>query len=246
MNINTTGITIDGKTYRNLPEQVAYNKECIEQLMAVAETSLLTYDWKVSGWLSLSDFNYYYGALPSNLQTGRRYLLVVPYYDDSNTPVTQYFAINSMTHVSGLNYIWLYSYGATVPTSITFRVIDLGPDANDNPILPDITVINHVSRTKPTSYNRTLIVPGSSWTSTANIVKFNLGQLNGGYHIQLIPADASTARYIRTYRISLETILYNYNGTNTSITFINNDGNLANAEDMNFIVLLTPVEGMTQ
>ena len=45
MNINTTGITIDGKTYRNLPEQVAYNTNQIvehtnqieEQTVQIAE-----------------------------------------------------------------------------------------------------------------------------------------------------------------------------------------------------------------
>lgn len=40
MNINTTGITIDGKTYRNLPEQVAYNTNQIAEHAAQIEELL--------------------------------------------------------------------------------------------------------------------------------------------------------------------------------------------------------------
>ena len=246
MNINTTGITIDGKTYRNLPEQVAYNKERIDQLMVTAETGLLTYDWKITGWLSTSSPSYYYNALPGDLKVGRRYLFVVPYYDDNKVVVTQYFAINSLSNVGGSKYIWLYAYGNTPPTSITFRIIDIGPDTDESPIYPDITIVNHAPRTQPTSYNRTLTIPGSSWTSDVNNVKFNLGQLSGGYHIQLIPADVKTIDYIQQSYIVMRTPLYTYNGNNTSITFKNNDGDYADAPDLKFIVLITPVSGMTQ
>ena len=40
MNINTTGITIDGKTYRNLPEQIAYNTNQIAEHTAQIEELL--------------------------------------------------------------------------------------------------------------------------------------------------------------------------------------------------------------
>ena len=106
MNINTTGITIDGKTYRNLPEQVAYNKERIEELMAAAETGLLTFDWTVGGWISLSDSHYYSGILPDTFKAGRRYLFVVPLYDNNNSAITQFFSINRITRSpDGTNYV---------------------------------------------------------------------------------------------------------------------------------------------
>ena len=95
MNINTTGITIDGKTYRNLPEQVAYNKERIEELIAAG--GLTTFDWTVSRWMSLSGSYYYYGILPDTFKAGRRYLFVVPFYDNNNSTITQFFSISSIT-----------------------------------------------------------------------------------------------------------------------------------------------------
>ena len=249
MNINTTGITIDGKTYRNLPEQVAYNKERIEELFTAMDevNGLTTFDWTVDSWINVSGTYYYYGILPDDFKAGRRYLFVVPFYDNTNTAVTQFFSISSIsTYPSGINYVWLYAYGTTVPTSITFRVIDLGVETNSDITLPNITIINHTSRTQPTTYNRTLTVAGSSWTSDVNTVKFNLGQLSGGYHIQLIPADAETIDYIQNRYIVMKTPLYMYNGANTSITLENNDGEYADAPDLNFIVLLTPIFGMTQ
>ena len=247
MNINTTGITIDGKTYRNLPEQVAYNKERIEELMMAAETGLLTFDWTVGGWISLTGSHYYYGILPDTFKAGRRYLFVVPLYDNNNSAITQFFSINSITRLTdGTNYVSLYAYGTTVPTSITFRIIDLGVDANEDITLPNITIVNHASRVQPTSYYRTLTIPGSSWTSDVNTVKFNLGQLKGGYHIQLIPADVETIDYIQNYYIVMKTPVYTFNGANTSITFKHNDGDYSGAPDLNFVVILTPVASMTK
>ena len=97
MNIDTTGITIDGKTYRNLPEQVAYNKERIDELMAAAETGLLTFDWTVNSWMGQSGTYYYYNILPDTFKAGRRYLFVVPFYDNNNSAITQFFSISRIT-----------------------------------------------------------------------------------------------------------------------------------------------------
>ena len=245
MNIDTTGFTYEGKTYRNLPEQVAYNAEQIAELIA-STGELNTFDWTISDWiLHDSETNYYYGTLHGSFKADRRYLLVVPLWNNSNSKVTQFFSINSSNSGGGTFYIWLYAYGAA-PGSITFRAIDIGPNPDADATIPDITIVNHESRFKPTRYNRTLTVPGRSWTSDVNTVKFNLGELTEGYHIQLIPADVTTIDYIQNYYIAMMTPLYTYNGSDTSIIFKHNDGDYGDAPDLKFIVLMTPVSGMTK
>ena len=70
MNIDTTGITIDGKTYRNLPEQVAYLSEQIKDLQnTVAPGEVVFYDLDITNWTTVDTEGFAYVLGPAALRS---------------------------------------------------------------------------------------------------------------------------------------------------------------------------------
>lgn len=155
MNINTTGITIDGKTYRNLPEQVAYNTNQIAEHTAQIEEllagsgggggeggSLPTFEFTISTWTPTQGGYQYYGALPSQIKQDRKYLMVAPLYDDTGAPNTCHYVITGLNYFpapTNAYYIFLVANDKPNANAVTFTFLEIGPSESGN---ADITVID--------------------------------------------------------------------------------------------------------
>lgn len=155
MNINTTGITIDGKTYRNLPEQVAYNTNQIaEHTVQIAELiagsgggggeggSLPTFEFTISTWTPTQGGYYYYGVLPSQIKQDRKYLMVAPLNDDTGTLNACHYVISGLNYFPAPTdkcYIWLDANDKPNNNAVTFTFLEIGPSESGK---ADITVID--------------------------------------------------------------------------------------------------------
>lgn len=155
MNINTTGITIDGKTYRNLPEQVAYNTNQIAEHTAQIEEllagsggsggeggSLPTFEFTISSWTPTQGGYYYYGVLPSQVKQGCKYLMVAPLYDDTGAANTCHYVISSLTYFPAPTdgyYFWLAANDKPNTNAVTFTFLEIGTSESGK---ADITVVD--------------------------------------------------------------------------------------------------------
>ena len=219
--VTSSGITIDGKVYRNLESQVAYNAEMIEQLLSqggggsgsgpasIAVTAEVTPSmWQTSP--TLIGYYKYTIPFPSGI-TFANAIWCNP--DRAYYKIKQDFIItNVITGTQGLD---ISIYTMTPPVNTYVFDILFFPAAGDplaNVALA-FDVTNYTVEKEGYSFFDTISFSVSSWREVSSGVRSTVWNdstfadiylnYSDGYNIYLCPANATAQEFINKYRISL-------------------------------------------
>ena len=252
--VTSSGITIDGKVYRNLESQVAYNKEMIEQLLSqggggsgsgpasIAVTAEVTPSmWQTNP--ALTGYYNYTIPYPSGI-TAANAIWCNPnraYYKIKQ----DFFIANIIIGTQGLD---ISVYTTTPPANTyTFDILFLpttsDPAAN---VALAFDVTNYSVEKEGYTFFDTLRFSVSSWREVTTGVRstvWNDGDFSNiylnysdGYNIYLCPADATAQEFINKYRIEISNPLLTQ-----SCTFIAwNAPSTPSSPTINFNVFVIP------
>ena len=247
--VTSSGITIDGKVYRNLESQVAYNAEMIEQLLAGG------------------------GGGGSGTPSAAVNVIVPPsmWTESSIGPFYQECIIPYPSGITAANAIWCnpddtyYKIKVTYPVifvgftteGLFFRIMSTTPPVDTyifnvifiptlgTPIAIDAT--NYVPEvTEGLTYFETIRFSVSSWREVTTGVRSTVWNdsafadiylnYSDGYNIYLCPANAAAQEFINKYRIEISDPLLT-----ESCTFIAwNATSTPSSPTINFNVFVIP------
>ena len=184
MNIDTTGITIDGKTYRNLPEQVAYLSEQIKDLQnTVAPGEVVFYDLDITNWTTVDTEGFAYVLGPAALRSTDAIIAAV---------------ISSVPHYVTITPNWVASTGQVyfaihvqdyVPTAtVTIRFYVMGEEvtASFN------TIQSYAYKATAGSGSQ-----GKDGVGIASVEQTTTSTQDGGYNVVTITLTDGTASSFR-------------------------------------------------
>ena len=214
--ITTAGITIDGKVYRNLESQVAYNAQQIELLKdaAGAEGAILN---KITvnraDWIySTTSFKF---EASKPLEAPEKFIPILiqtntPYFMQSPPSTLPYLYISVE---DGVAYLKLARYAPAPEDTYQFTLIAL-PSTEDTP--SSVIDLTPYPPKGGLEYYGTLEYPKENWFQSSGNIYFNYtkdwdlyDRTNGqGKIVHLIPATNTTAQWVAQYRLYTDMLLY--------------------------------------
>lgn len=180
MNIDTTGITIDGKTYRNLPEQVAYLSEQIKDLQnTVAPGEVVFYDLDITNWSTVGTNGFAYVPGPAALRSTDAIIAAV---------------VSSVPHYVTITPTWIASTGQVfmsvqiqdyVPTAtVTIRFYVMGEE-----VTASFNTIQSYAYTATAGSGS----QGEDGVGIASVEQTTTSTQDGGYNVVTITLTDGTA-----------------------------------------------------
>lgn len=184
MNIDTTGITIDGKTYRNLPEQVAYLSEQIKDLQnTVAPGEVVFYDLDITNWTTVDTEGFAYVLGPAALRSTDAIIAAVissvPHYV---TITPNWIASTGEVYFS----IYVQDYVPTATVTIRFYVMGKEVTASFN------TIQSYAYKATAGSGSQ-----GKDGVGIASVEQTTTSTQDGGYNVVTITLTDGTASSFR-------------------------------------------------